>query len=317
MRPAPYSAPRTLACLVACLLLAATGARAEDWPEFRGKGRLGVWTEAGILERFPEEGLDIAWRTRLNRGYTGPAVADGRVFVSDFARTCRFTASPAPRSWTASGVRQLIVWHPVALSSLDPETGEVFWEQPFTVDYDMTVAVPVKYGSELFVTTFYNGPLMMTLDADRPDAAVHWKGESNSEILTEGLHSVLATPVILNGHIYGVGSYGQLRCLDAATGERIWETQAATVERARWTSAFIVRHEDRFFINNDRGDLIIARMTPEGYEEISRTHLIAPTSAPGNRRALKTVNWSHPAYANQHIYARNDEEIIAASLAAP
>ena len=438
------SAQRTLACLVACLLLAAPGARAEDWPEFRGKGRLGVWNETGILERFPEEGLDVAWRTPINRGYAGPAVADGRVFLSDFERTSGMTGieravcldertgeilwtyeweanyagiswDEGPRAtptvdgdrvyvqgaagtlvalnaetgellWTrnfreefdadmpiygfassplvdgerlitlaggvpdakvmafdkmtgdeiwralsseesgpdvgqpviiqASGVRQLIVWHPVALSSLDPETGEVFWEQPFTVDYDMTVAAPVKYGSELFVTTFYNGPLMMTLDADRPDAAVHWRGESNSEILTEGLHSVLATPVIIDGHIYGVGSYGQLRCLDAATGERIWETQTVTVERARWASAFIVRHEDRFFINNDRGDLIIARMTPEGYEEISRTHLIAPTSAPGNRRALKTVNWSHPAYANRHIYARNDEEIIAASLAA-
>lgn len=49
----------------------------------------------------------------------------------------------------------------------------------------------------------------------------------------------------------------------------------------------------------------------------SRTHLIAPTSEPGNRRELETVNWSHPAYANRRIYARNDEEIIAASLAAP
>ena len=127
---------------------------------------------------------------------------------------------------------------------------------------------------------------MMTLDADRPDAAVRWRGDSNSEILTQGLHSVLATPVIIDGYIYGVGSYGQLRCLDAATGERIWETQAVTVERARWASAFLVRHEDRFFINNDRGDLIIARMTPAGYEELSRTHLIAPTSEPGNRREL-------------------------------
>ena len=323
-------ARRAVPCLVACLLLAAPGARAEDWPEFRGKGRLGVWYETGILERFPAEGLDIAWRTPLNRGYAGPAVADGRVFVSDFERTSGMTGieravcldertgemlwtyeweanyagiswDEGPRAtptvdgdrvyvqgaagtlvalnaetgellWTrnfreefgadmpiygfassplvdgerlitlaggvpdakvmafdkmtgdevwralsseesgpgvgqpviieASGVRQLIVWHPVALSSLDPDTGEVFWEQPFTVDYDMTVAAPVKYGSELFVTTFYNGPLMMTLDADRPDAAVHWKGESNSEILTEGLHSVLATPVIMDGYIY-------------------------------------------------------------------------------------------------------------------
>ena len=107
------------------------------------------------------------------------------------------------------------------------------------------------------------------------------------------------------------------RCLVAATGDRVWETQDATSERARWASAFIVQHEDRVFINNDRGDLIIARLTPEGYEEIDRTPLIAPTSRPGNRRELTHVNWSHPAYANRHIIARNDEEIISASLAAP
>jgi hypothetical protein len=76
-----------------------------------------------------------------------------------------------------------------------------------------------------------------------------------------------------------------------------------------------VRHGDRFFINNDRGDLIIASLSPTGYREISRTALIKPTSTPGNRRALGAVNWSHPAYANRRIYARNDEEILCASLA--
>jgi hypothetical protein len=105
--------------------------------------------------------------------------------------------------------------------------------------------------------------------------------------------------------------------LVAETGERVWETQEAIGERARWASGFIVRNQGRFFINTDRGDLVIADLTPEGYEEISRTHLIQPTSRPGNRRELKTVNWSHPAYANKRIYARNDEEIIAANLAAP
>ena len=72
---------------------------------------------------------------------------------------------------------------------------------------------------------------------------------------------------------------------------------------------------DRLFINNDRGELIIVQPDPAGYKEISRTALIKPTSPPGNRRQLVNVNWSHPAYANRHIYARNDEEVIAASLA--
>ncbi|HUF26031.1 MAG TPA: hypothetical protein VMM18_03520, partial [Gemmatimonadaceae bacterium] len=77
-----------------------------------------------------------------------------------------------------------------------------------------------------------------------------------------------------------------------------------------------VRHGDRLFINNDRGELIIVKPNPQAYEEISRTPLIKPTSPPQNRRELVHVNWMYPAYANRRIYARNDEEIICASLAA-
>ena len=68
-------------------------------------------------------------------------------------------------------------------------------------------------------------------------------------------------------------------------------------------------------ILQDHGELIIAKLKPEGYQEISRTKLIKPTSNPGNRRQLSVVNWSQPAYADKHIFARNDEEILSASLA--
>ena len=142
-----------------------------------------------------------------------------------------------------------------------------------------------------------------------------WQGKEVSELLNDTLHSIISTPVLDGDYIYGICSFGQLRALDAKTGERIWETQEVTKERRRHTTAFLVRNGDRFFINNDRGDLIIARLTPEGYHEISRTHLIKPTTEnSGTRRELKGVNWSHPAYANKHIFQRNDEEIIRASL---
>ncbi len=222
----------------------------------------------------------------------------------------------APIVIEAGGVRQLILWHPEAVAALNPATGEVYWEQPVQADYAMSVATPVLSGRRLFVSSFYNGALMLGLDLDRPASTVLWKSSSDSELMTEALHAVINTPVIDGDYIYGICSYGQLRALDARTGERLWESQAVTQERARWASAFIVRNGDRYFINNDRGELIIARFSPEGYEEIDRTDLIAPTSDPGNRRQLKTVNFSHPAYANRHVCARNDEEILCASLAA-
>ena len=438
----------TAALAGAAIVVGAAGmAAAEDWPEFRGAGRRGVWLESGILETFPAEGLKARWRTPVKRGYAGPAVADGRVFVTDYEPTdgmrgteralaldeatgevlwvqewdadyagiqweigpgatptvdgdrvyvlgrdgvlsafktdtgeilwrksysedygvdrmrwgfdwgfasaplvdderliCFVGGPPDARVvaldkmtgeeiWRslpaeadlgvaqpiiieAGGARQLIVWDPEEVASLDPVTGDVYWRQDYTVGGAMTVAVPVQVGSQLFFSTFYDGPMMLTLNQDRPDATIAWKGSSNSEIRTEGLHAVLATPIIDGGYIYGICSYGQLRCLDANTGERIWETQEATVERRRWVSGFMVKNGNRIFMNNDRGELIIARLHPTGYEEISRTALIAPTSPPGNRRELRNVSWVHPAYANRHIYMRNDEEIVAFSLAA-
>ena len=434
----------TAACL-AVVWLGATGIRADDWPEFRGQGRLGVWRESGLLEEFPPAGLKVRWRAPLNAGYAGPAVAGGRVFVTDFAatqgmrgteralaldestgrmlwvqsweadyggiqwevgpgatptvdgdrvyvlgrtgvlsalavdtgellwrkdygvdygvdrmqwgfdwgfasaplvdgerliclvggtedaRVVAFDKMTGEEIWRAlpseadlgvaqpiiieaGGARQLIVWNPEEVASLDPVSGDVYWQQPYTVGGAMTVAVPVQVGTQLFFTTFYDGPMMLTLRQDRPGATVAWKGRSNSEIQTDGLHTVLATPIIDGGYIYGICSYGQLRCLNATTGERIWETQDATVERRRWVSGFMVRNGNRVLINNDRGELIIARLSPEGYEEVSRTHLITPTSPPGNRRELQDVSWVHPAYANKHVFTRNDEEIISVSF---
>jgi outer membrane protein assembly factor BamB len=209
----------------------------------------------------------------------------------------------------ASGVRRLIIWHPTGVASLDPATGRLQWQQPFTVRMGMTLATPVVSDNRLLVSSFFNGSMLLDLMGRRI-----WQGKSDSEIETDGLHAVINTPVIDGEHVYGFCSYGQFRCLSLKTGERVWETTEVMQEKARWASGFIVRNRDRYFINTDRGDLVMARLSPRGYDEIGRTPLIKPTSNPGNRRARGAVNWSHPAYANGHVIARNDEEIVSRSL---
>ena len=445
-------APR-LRTIALVLVLAGGGpglAAAEDWPQWRGAGRLGVWHEEGIVDRFPDSGLHVAWRTPLGSGYAGPAVAGGRVFVLDWRQdpdsrtldgtervvaldeetgavlwthawrtsyrglmaryaigpratptvdgdrvyavgatgrlwcldagsgavvwstdyvaeydtsvpTWGVTSAPLvdgerlialvggepdalvvafdkrtgreiwralevvgemgyaqPIIYEAGGARQLIIWHPAALVSLDPETGSVYWDQAWEAGMGMSIVTPVRSDNYLLVSQFYNGSLMLRLNPDRPAATELWRGASRSELphQTDGLHAVMSTPVIVGDHIYGVGSYGELRGLDAASGARLWDTGDMTPQE-RWGTAFIVRHGDRYFASNGEGDLIIARFTPTGYVEIDRTHLIEPTSEVGRSRAwIRTVNWSHPAYANQHVVHRNDREIIRASLAA-
>jgi hypothetical protein len=155
---------------------------------------------------------------------------------------------------------------------------------------------------------------MLRLDASKPDAATVWQSQRVSEKNTDALHSTLSTPFLEDGYIYGVCSYGQLRCLKAATGERVWETFNATTpdgKEMRWANAFIVKNQDRFFLFNEKGDLIIAKLTPKGYEEISRAHVIEPDNTDPGRQVV----WSHPAFAHRRMYARSDHEIVCVDLA--
>jgi outer membrane protein assembly factor BamB len=215
----------------------------------------------------------------------------------------------------AGGTRQLIIWHAEALNSINPQNGKLYWSQPFISQSGMSIATPRRVGDLLLVSAFYNGSMLMKLDANRPAASMLWKIGGKNETHTAALHAVINTPVLRDDYIYGVCSYGELRCLKAQTGERVWETFAATTGdagRARWANAFIIENAGRYFLFNEKGDLIIADLTPPGYSEISRAHLIEPTNIDPGRGVV----WCQPAFANRSVYVRNDKELICASLAA-
>ncbi len=449
---------------VALILGLTAAAAADDWPQWLGPQRDGVWREDGILDKFPTGGPKVRWRVPIGSGYAGPAVADGRVYVTDFtprpgaaapkdpfARgsipgrehvlclddasgrvvwkceyevdyTISYPAGPRatpliaggkvyslgamgdllcldaesgkvlwshnfpkeygapvpmwgfaahplldgdrvitlaggdgsvvvafhkdtgkelwrnlssfsigycpPVIYTVGRTRQLIVWHPEAVCGLEPETGKLYWEVPFKLHQSaLSIPMPTFDGNDrLFITSFYNSALMLKLDRDKPAASVLWRGKGKGEkpTQTDALHSIIPTPVFRDGHIYGVDSYGELRCLDAKDGRRVWTTRSATrpfkngqpdesptKEDDRWGNAFLTPQGDRFFLFNEHGELIIARLTPAGYTEIDRAKLLEAD----NKMRGRPVVWTHPAYAHRNVYARNDHEIVSASLA--
>jgi outer membrane protein assembly factor BamB len=211
------------------------------------------------------------------------------------------------------GRRQLILWHAEAVNGLDPATGRVLWVEPWKLNYGMAIATPRPLGDRLFLSCFYNGSLMLRFQPGKDAPTVAWRTAKMSERDTTHLNCTMNTPVIDGGHIYGACSYGQYRCLRADTGERLWETFAPTSGKSeRWGNAFTVKQGKRFFILSERGELIIAKLSPLGYEEISR----APLLEPDNRDPGRPVVWSHPAFANRRIYARNDHGLVCVDLAA-
>ena len=119
------------------------------------------------------------------------------------------------------------------------------------------------------------------------------------------------TPYFEGGHVYAVDMKGQLLCMNAKTGERVWESLEPFNGKANSSAtAFIIKNGDRHLLFTENGDLIIAHLSPKGYEEVSRTKIIEPTTTAFRR----SVVWVHPAFADGQIFVRNDKEIVCVSL---
>ena len=204
---------------------------------------------------------------------------------------------------TAGGRRQLIVWTQESVTSLNPRTGETWWRQGLLTSSDYVVSTPVYSNDRLLI-----GGLMMELDPDEPHAEVLWP---ESRATARRVFSNTSTALIRGDYVFSAKSSGELICLDASTGDQLWETDEVTDVRSG-ASMHLTDNGDSVLIYNERGELIRAQLTPLGYHEISRVALVNPTYPFGGRNVV----WPPAAFANGHFFARSDEELVCASLIA-
>ena len=420
-------------CLLLALTLSSHGARAvraEDWPQFRGPNRDGVWSETGIMENFPAEGLKIRWRAPIGSGNASPVVAGSRAYVTDletqkpeawervhcfgektgkplwiyrdlvtfpqgfdpqnpggpcptpiveaesiytlggtghllcldsrkgtlvwkknlindYGLSGRPNLTPCPliegnllivviggkpgacvvafdkrtgvEVWralgdpphafsspiviSAGGERQLIVWTPSAVTSLNPATGKTWWREALITREDNAGAAPVFLDNNLLIS----GP-MFRLESDKPAATAIWP-ERKAQSLR--ILSGVRMPMIQGEEIYAARMSGSLICLDTRTGAQLWETDMVTGQE-KYGAIHLTPNGDSVLLYTDQGNLIRARLTRSGYHELSRVHLLDPTYFVRGRKLV----WTPPAYANGHVFARsNGRELICASLA--
>lgn len=441
------SALRLAAASAAILSALVTTTLASDWPQWMGPNRDGVWPETGIVDSFPKDGPKKLWSMPVSLGYSGPAVAKGKVYVPDYvvkdgtvkndpsakiplsgrerlhcldAKTgkslwvdqydCRYelsypsgprctptvdgdrvytvgamgdlrclnaesgsliwsksfgkdygTSTPIwgfaghpvvygdhviclvggkdalivsfdkktgqekwkvldakepgyapPRVILAGGVPQLIVFHPMAVASLDPATGKTYWSHEVKPSYGMSIMGPQCGGGDLLFAGGIGGAgVAVKLDKSAPKADVEWTGKR-----TSALYPVNMTPLIHEGVMYGCDQPGAFRAVSMKDGHRLWSSMLPAmgkdVAETNLTSgtAFLVRNGEKYFLFGETGDLILAKLTPESYTEVSRAKILEPTGEAFGRKVV----WSHPAFANGCVFARNDKEIVCHSL---
>src|SRR5882724_7655707 len=56
-------------------------ASASDWPQFLGPTRNGIYTGSDLADTWPKEGPPVLWQKSIGQGFSGPAVANGRVIM--------------------------------------------------------------------------------------------------------------------------------------------------------------------------------------------------------------------------------------------
>lgn len=195
-----------------------------------------------------------------------------------------------------AGGPQLVGWTPKHVLGLSPQSGQVEWRVPYEVTMGVSIAAPICQRGLIFVTGYWEGSKTIRLGKNRSDVALAW--EDN-----EHLRGLMSQPLVRDGFVYSLDKRFGLTCFEFETGRKLWDDKHRATPRDRNPQATFVwlGDDDRVLILNAEGDLILARLSPKGFQELSRAHIIGPT-------------WAHPAYAGQRVYARNDEELVCVEL---
>ena len=205
------------------LLVCSQVASADDWPQWLGPNRDGVWHEKGIVTKFPEKGLPVKWKAPVNLGYSGPAVANGRVYVTDYARDAGDTGNDPGTRKELSGKERILC--------LNAETGKIVWEHSYPCKYNISYpsgprATPTVQGGKVY-TLGSEGDLVC-LDAN--DGKVVWTKELKSEYKVQTpIWGFCAAPLVDGKKLICLvgGENSVVVAFDKDTGKEIWKALSA------------------------------------------------------------------------------------------
>ena len=208
----------------------------------------------------------------------------------------------------AGGTRQLMLLRPDAVSSVDPESGREFWSVPYQGTNGSIIMSPVVSDNYMFVGGYNKQNLLLKLDSRQPSAEIVWGNKSK-----HGLSPINVQPCVVGDVMYGVDQSGSLMAVSLPSGKRLWKTADPLQGRPVGSgTVFLIKQGERFWMFNELGEILIARLSPEGYEEIDRAKVIEPSNVAFGR----DVVWCMPALANRRMYVRNDHQCICVDLAA-
>ncbi len=192
-----------------------------------------------------------------------------------------------PVHFTHEGKALLALFGRADLHVVEAATGKKVVSYPWETQYDVNAADPIYFDGKLFITSGYERGCAL-LDLAGGSIKPAWESRE--------MRGHFATPVHLDGHLYGVdgntGS-GQLRCVDARTGRVKW-TQRGRQEN-------LMAAGGKLIVIDKEGVVTVAEADPAAFKPIARGAVLHG----------RAVNWTAPVLANGLLYCRNSDGELA------
>lgn len=261
----------------------------------------------GRLIGFGRKTGDIAWEVDLQKelkvgmhewGFNSSPYILGSQLLLECGRVVSFDWKSGRKLWQSprhragyGSVRPFEHNGKVLLASLDCEglrisqsnDGSEVAFSPWPSPFGTNSTTPIIVKDRIFVSSGYNvGSVMFRLTNDglkQQYAHRNMRNHFNNSILYEG-------------HLYGfdgnsnLGRVVRLTCMNFETGEVNWK------EAGLGCGALIIA-DGHLLILSDRGDLVLADTSPNGFTEIARS------------RFLDGRCWTAPVLLNGRVYGRN------------
>jgi len=201
----------------------------------------------------------------------------------------------SPTLLNVGGMNQIVMYTGASVVGIKPGTGKLLWRYPYETEYGCNIATPLAIDGKVFISAGENhGSALLELKpaGEGFEPVVVWESQGP----TSKLRNEWQTSILLDGRLYGFDNLGgagpitHLTCLDAKTGERLWQ-------KSRFGKGNMIEADGKLWIAMITGELVLARANPMEYEELGRAQVVEST-----RQA--------PALAGGLLYLRDGREIV-------
>lgn len=192
------------------------------------------------------------------------------------------------------GASQLIQWGPENIAAFSPLDGKELWRMPYKITYGVSIAQPVFHEGILLVSGYWHGARAIRPGTSSSEAVLEWSEEKK-------LCGLMSQPLYRAGVVYLLTKSNGVTAFRLKDGAILWSDEHRLTPKDRNPQLSLVWADQEAGVAcglNAVGELLFARFSEKGFEELHRSKIIGKT-------------WAHPAFTDNRVFARSDTELVA------